>query len=243
MNQDKTNPSVHINSKAIIFGMILMFIVVHIGFGATYIKHFPVFQEYNWLHHIHGALMGSWVMLLLVQPILVHRKKFATHRFLGKLSYAVAPCMIVSMILIARHNYATGVLEKSSAEVMAIQSITWMQILMFVLFYSLAVYFRKSTDKHMRFMIGTAIIMLGPPMSRIIFSYFPDVPATYIFLIPLYVKTGLAAALFVNDVVKKKNWMPYCIVFSAFLLSDVIYYARYSEAWQAFGKFVVNVFY
>ena len=243
MEEDKINQPDHIKTLNIIFGMILTFIIVHIGFHATYIKEFPAFQEYNWLHHIHGALMGSWVMLLLAQPILIYRKKFATHRFLGKLSYAVAPCIIVSMVFIARHNYQTGILKKSAVDVMATQSITWMQIVMFVLFYSLAIYFRKNTYKHMRFMIATAIIMLGPSMNRIIFSYFHDVPIAYIFPISLYVKTGVVAAFFLSDLMKKKNLMPALIVLSAFLFSDIVFHARYTAAWQAVGKFIVNTFY
>ncbi len=243
MQQDKINQTASINTKAIIVGMILISIIVHIGFGATYIKKFPLFQDYNWVHHIHGALMGAWVMLLVVQPFLIHLKKFATHRWLGKLSYAIAPFMIVSMFFIARYNYQTGITEKSAADVMAGQSITWMQIVMFVLFYSLAIYFRRNTFYHMRFMIGTAIIMLGPSMNRLIFSYFPEVPVITILLIVLYVKTGLAAALFFSDIIKRKNWKPYGIVFSAFLFSDVVFYARYSDVWQAVGEFIVNTFY
>ncbi|WP_460561673.1 hypothetical protein [Ferruginibacter profundus] len=243
MLQDKISQPAPIKTRNIIFGMILVFIIVHIGFHATYIKEFPVFQKYNWLHHIHGALMGSWILLLLLQPILIHRKKFATHRFLGKLSYAIAPCMIVSMVLVARYNYQTGILKKSAADVIATQSITWMQIVMFVLFYSLAIYCRKNPYKHMRFMIATAIIMLGPPINRIIVSYFPGVPIPYIFLIALYIKTSVAAALFLNDVMKKKNLMPALIVLSAFLFSDIVFHARYSAAWQAIGRFIVNTFY
>jgi hypothetical protein len=243
VHQDNINQPAPIKTRNIIFGMILVFIIVHIGFHATYINQFPVFQKYNWLHHIHGALMGAWVLLLLVQPILIHYKKFAAHRFLGKLSYAVAPSVIVSMVFIARNNYQTGIINKSAADVMAIQSITWMQIVMFVLFYSLAIYFRKNSYNHMRFMIATAIIMLGPPINRIIFSYFPDVPTLYIFLISLYVKTGVAAALFLSDFIKKKYLMPGLIVLFVFIFSDVVFHARYSDAWQAVGKFIVNMFY
>jgi len=243
VHQDNINQPAPIKTRNIIFGMILVFIIVHIGFHATYIRQFPVFKKYNWLHHIHGALMGAWVLLLLVQPILIHYKKFAAHRFLGKLSYAVAPCVIVSMVFIARNNYQTGIINKSAADVMAIQSITWMQIVMFVLFYSLAIYFRKNSYNHMRFMIATAIIMLGPPINRIIFSYFPDVPTLYIFLISLYVKTGVAAALFLSDFIKKKYLMPGLIVLFVFIFSDVVFHARYSDAWQAVGKFIVNMFY
>ncbi len=243
MLPDKTNEPAPINTKAIIVGMILMFIIVHIGFHATYIKHFPEFKGFAWLHHIHGALMGAWVLLLVVQPILIHKQKFAAHRFLGKLSYIIAPLIIISMFFVARENYQTGVLKKTAVEVMAVQSITWMQLFMFVLFYSLAIYFRRYPYKHMRFIIGIAIIMLGPPINRILFSYFPEIGIANILLIALYLKTAVAAALFFNDLIKKKNWIPYLIVLSAFVLADIVYYARHSAAWQAFGKFVVNNLY
>mgnify|MGYP003412289957 CR=1 FL=1 len=243
MQKDKINQLATIKTRNNIIGMILMIVIVHIGFHATYIKQFPEFQKFNWLHHIHGALMGAWVLLLLLQPILIHYKKFAAHRFLGKLSYAVAPCVIVSMVFIARHNYQTGILKNSAADVMAIQSITWMQIVMFVLFYSLAIYYRKNSYNHMRFMIATAIIMLGPPINRIIFSYFTDIPTAYVFIIALYIKTGVAAALFLSDFIKKKYLMPGLIVLLAFLFSDIVFHARYSDAWQAVGKFIVNTFY
>jgi hypothetical protein len=187
--------------------------------------------------------MGAWVLLLVVQPILIHKQKFAAHRFLGKLSYVITPLIIISMFFVARENYQTGILKKSPVEVMAVQSITWMQLFMFVLFYSLAIYFRKFSYKHMRFIIGIAIIMLGPPTNRILFSYFPEIGVANILLIALYLKTALAAALFLSDFIKKKNWTPYLIVLSAFILADIVYYARYSAAWQAFGRFVVNNLY
>lgn len=243
MQKENLDHSAQINIKSVIAGMILMFIIVHVGFQATYIKHFPEFTGFSWIHHVHGALMASWVMLLVLQPVLIYKRKYRVHRFLGKLSYVIAPLIIISMFLIARQNHQTGILKKAASEVMAIQSITWMQLFMFVLFYSLAIYFRKSTYWHMRFIIGTAIIMIGPPMNRILISYFPGIGADHILLIVLYLKTAIAAAFFLSDFVKKKNWTPCLIVLMAFLFSDGVYHARYSDAWQAFGKFVVNNFY
>lgn len=243
MKQPVTGKSEPINTKAVIVGMILMSIIVHVGFGATYIKEFPVFQKFNWLHHIHGALMGTWVMLLILQPVLIHFKKFTSHRLLGKVSYLLAPCMLVSMVFIARQNYETGILKKTAADVMAVQSITWMQIVLFTLFYSLAIYSRKNTYFHMRFMIGTAIVMLGPPINRILVSYFTDIPVPTILLISLYVKTAVAAVLLLNDLAKRKNITPGLIVFGAFLFSDVVYHLRYADAWQAVGRFIMNSIY
>lgn len=240
MLQDNT---LRIHTKTIIAGMVLVFIIVHIGFHATYIRHFPTFEKFNWVHHVHGALMGSWVLLLLLQPIFIHKKKYAVHRFLGKLSYVIAPLIMISMVFIARQNYESGILKKPVADVMANQSITWMQLFMFILFYSLAIWYRKSTYWHMRFMIASAILMLGPPLNRTLVSYFPEIGTPNILLIVLYLKTVLAAAFFLNDLIRKKNWKPYFIVLLAFLFADLVYHARYSDVWQGVGQFVVNNLY
>jgi len=243
MEQDKINQAAPINTGFIIAGMLLMFILVHVGFQATYFKHFPEFKKFTWIHHVHGALMGSWVLMLVLQPILIYKQKFAAHRFIGKLSYVIAPLMVATMLLVARINYHTGIAQTSSEEIFSRQSNTWMQIFMFVLFYALAISYRKHTDRHMRFMIATAIVMSGPAMSRIIFNYWGEASVPYNVIIPFCVKTGLAALLLIADITRKKNWMPYFIVLLAFLLADLVYYARYSDAWQAFGKFVIHNLY
>lgn len=241
MKQDKTNQT--INTKAIIFLMVLVFVTVQVGFHATYIRYFPDFKQFNWLHHIHGALMASWVILLVVQPILIHKRKFVTHRFIGKLTYLIAPLLIISILFAAKFNYTSSIAEYSFVEVFSGQSITWMALFNFVLFYSLAIFYKKDTAKHLRFMIGTALVMIGPSLDRIIFSYFPISPEFDMSYIQLYFKVGLAAILLLNDIIKKKEWKPYLIVFLAFLFSAFVYHARYSEAWLAFGRFVVNTFY
>jgi hypothetical protein len=243
MQKENKNQASPINAKPIVIGMIVMFIIVHIGFHATYIKHFPEFTHFNWIHHIHGALMGSWVLLLVLQPLLIYKRKFAAHRFLGKLSYVIAPLIVLSMFLVAKENYQTGLIDTTAVDIMANQSITWMQLMLFVLFYSLAIYYRKLTDWHMRFMIGTAIVMIGPPMNRILFIYFPAIGIENILMIVLYLKTTLVFTLFLNDFAKKKNWIPYFIVLVAFLFSDMVYHARYSYAWQTFGRFIISNLY
>ncbi|MFM6925789.1 MAG: hypothetical protein ACKOU7_09840 [Ferruginibacter sp.] len=243
MEQDNLHRSSKNYLKTIIAGMILMFIIVQVGFHATYIKHFPGFTGFSWVHHIHGALMASWCILLVLQPVLIYKGKYTTHRFLGKLSYVIAPLIMISMFLIARQNFESGVLKKPAAEVMANQSITWMQLFMFVLFYCLAINFRKLTNWHMRFMIGTAIIMIGPPLNRFLHSYFPDLPVPVILPLVLGIKTALAAAFLFSDLAKKRSLIPYSVVLAAFLFSDLVYYARYSAVWQGFGKFVTDHLY
>ena len=170
MNQDQTMQS--INTKAIIVGMLLLFIALQIGFHPTYIKHFPAFKPFTWLHHVHGALMASWIILLVVQPILIHTGKNKAHRFMGKLSYLIAPLMIVSMYLILRFTYHKHVIDVSPEAEISNQAPIIMQLFGFTVLYSLGVIYRKHTFYHLRFMIGTAILMIIPIVGRIFFEYF-----------------------------------------------------------------------
>jgi hypothetical protein len=135
--------------------------------------------------------MASWVMLLVLQPVLIHKGRYAAHRFFGKLSYVIAPLIIISMFLIAKLHYHKWVAKLTHEGVFAIQSITWMQLLLFVVFYTMAVYQRKNTAAHMRFMIGTAILMTGRRwaassmhISYRIFRYHP------VYLFPCILKQG-----------------------------------------------------
>ena len=232
-----------IDTRTILIGMVLVFLIVHTGFGITYFQYFPDFQQFTYIHHIHGALMGAWVMLLVAQPFLVHYKKLSIHRVLGKMSWLLAPAIIISMILVARLNYQAGIKVNSSIEVFAKQSITWTQILLFVLFYGLAMVYRKQTFQHLRFIVGTAILMLGPPLGRIILNCWGPFSIPYFAILPLVIKTLIAALLWTLDIYRKRDGRPNFIVLLAFLFADLVYYFRFSEAWQAFGRLVINILY
>lgn len=238
MEKHQLNQSTSINTKAIIFGMVLLFIVLQIGFHPTYIQYFPAFKQFTWLHHVHGALMASWVILLLLQPILIHREKLAAHRFIGKLSYITAPLMIISMFLVLRLTYQKHILVTSVREEMATQASIIMQLVSFIILYTLAIVYRKHTFYHMRFMIGTALLMITPTLGRVFYAYF----AAEI-MYEMYLSIAIAAFLLISDISKKQDWKPYAIVTGTLSFFVFVYHCRYSDAWQAVGKFIANTFY
>jgi hypothetical protein len=236
MNKAKTTQP--ILNKAIIVGMGLLFILLQIGFHPTYLQYFPEFEKFTWLHHIHGALMASWIMLLVVQPVLIHKGLYKAHRFIGKLSYIIGPLMIVSMCLILKFTYHKHVLNSSLQVVMSNQSPIIMQLFSFTVLYCLAIFYRKHTFYHMRFMIGTALLMIIPIVGRIFFEYFAAE-----FWYDLYLSVGIALILLTYDILKKEDWKPYAIVTLILLSILIVYHARYSETWEVFGRFVVDTFY
>lgn len=238
MQQNQTNQPVPTNTKPIIIGMVLLFITLQIGFHPFYIKYFPTFEKFTWLHHIHGALMASWIFFLVIQPVLIHKKRFAAHRFFGKLSYITAPSMVVSMFLILKLSYHKNLPNSSIEKEIAGQASTIMQLLSFMVLYSLAILYRKNTFYHVRFMIGTALLMITPTLGRIFYGYF----AAEI-MYEMYLTLLISSYLLIIDIRKKLDWKPNTIVTFVLFFFVFVYHSRYSEAWQAFGRLWADVFY
>ncbi len=238
MGSNKNNQDATINTKVIIAGMVFLFVILQIGFHPTYIQYFPSFEKFTWLHHVHGALMVSWIILLVLQPILIHKGKLQAHRFAGKLSYIIAPLMILSMFLVLRFTYHKHILETSMQEELSNQAPIIMQLFSFTILYSLAIIYRKQTYYHMRFMIGTALLMMIPIVGRIFFEYFG---ATVWY--DLYLVVGLSIILLLNDIRNKQNWKPYAIVNGVLLSILLVYLFRNTDASHSVGQFWANNFY
>src|SRR5687768_138908 len=81
-------------------GLILLAVA---GFFTSYLL--VIFQPTVPIIHIHFAFMTVWMMMLVVQPFLIKYKKFAIHRFLGKISYVFVPLVLLSGFLMMRHGY------------------------------------------------------------------------------------------------------------------------------------------
>jgi len=228
-----------VTPKAFFIAMGFLFILLQVAFHPEYIKYFPQFDGFSWIHHTHGAIMVSWVIMLIIQPYLIYKRKYKTHRLIGKISYFTAPLMLISMFLATRLNYLTTIGKIPFKDVAYIQALNFITPLIFLLFYSLAVINKNDVFKHQRYMIGTSFIMLTAVLSRILQHSFGTANIEpYDFFLPLYIGFILSALLLVNDIVKKKNPFPYTIVTVALLLNIIIFYARYTEVWQSVVRFV-----
>lgn len=148
--------------------MLLLVALAALGFYKTYFSQFPDFTENSTalshskvsiFDHIHATLATLWIFFLIIQPLLIRYGKLKIHRTIGKISYVIFPLLIFSFIvLIARILHANH-------PIVAYMPIADGTLL--ALFYSLAIYNRKNTPQHMRYMIGTATVFLGPTFGRI----------------------------------------------------------------------------
>ena len=124
---------------------VALYVMTHLGFYKTYFIQFPSFEDFQLLHHIHGFLMSTWILMLIIQPLLISYGKIKLHHFVGRLSYVIAPMVIVSLLLITKMSYNKGILLSSPREAIADQALSIGQFFTFTGFYTLAMVYRKNT--------------------------------------------------------------------------------------------------
>lgn len=143
-------------------GMLLLALV---AFWPTYLSRLGVSSGYT---HVHAILATMWLSMLIAQPVLVRRRNLDRHRALGRFSYALAPAIVISVVLLA-HSRITGL----EGEAFGIQSyVLWLQVSLvglFALSYGLAVATRRTMALHARFMICTGLTLIDPIVIRVMF--------------------------------------------------------------------------
>lgn len=121
-------------------------------------------------------------MMLIVQPFLIKYKKISWHRLLGKASYLLVTLVLITSWILARNEYyrkidnlqnkvIDGSQDLSHLEILkaaSLDPIALIAVIWFVTFYSLAILHRKQSNKHARYMLATALILLSPTIDRFV---------------------------------------------------------------------------
>src|ERR1700729_2422344 len=145
--------------RGIIWFFLALLVLVLLGFYKPYFALFPDFDKtFNTIVHIHATALLLWVGLLLVQPVLILTKKMKAHRFLGKCTYFLVPVIVLSSIAVMDKQYGE---EKAqglgSSESLKTLWIPFMEILLFSVFYLLAILYKRDARYHMRYIVCTAL--------------------------------------------------------------------------------------
>jgi hypothetical protein len=162
--------------------------------------------------HFHGIMMLIWISLLIAQPILIRRKRLKTHRLLGKVSYFVGPVVFISMLMIT-HQTRRVIVSPSA--------ITFTNLNLWLICYTLAIVYRHKTYIHARAMIGTAISLLDPIFMR--FMFYVIVPTIHLsglvaFFIGVSIVLGVLIALIILERKQKKGRWIFPLILGYYIL-------------------------
>ena len=139
--------------------------LVLLGFWKSYFSLFfkDVTNDYAFYFHFHATMVSLWVLMLIVQPILIRKKKLNVHRFIGKFSYAIMPLLLLSIILI--ENY-TGKLSPDAELTFTNYVNSLSDALKVLIFFVIAIWGRHNVSIHARAMVCTGIAFIGPALVR-----------------------------------------------------------------------------
>lgn len=222
--------------------IILVLIGVQWGFYKNYTREFPNFIGKTNIIHIHGALLMSWLVLLIVQPLLIKTGKIQLHRTIGKVSYVLGPLIIIFLFLVGKGGYWRAIGNLPEHNVLTFIVLDSRGLISFAIFWALAMLYRKDSASHMRYMIATGILAIGPGVGRGLTNSFGLDLGTALTITDLIV-LAIVGFLLGFDIYKKKNYRSFLVVFIVFLIGTILWQARDSDAWQSFAKSYAAMFY
>lgn len=187
-----------------------------LGFYRTYIVQFPNFKENITTYiHIHAFIASIWILLLIIQPFLIINKKFRLHQRVGRFSYIVFPLLILSFIPQIARTFNSGNIRNLFFPVA--------DSFLLIMFYSLAIYNRKRRAQHMRYIIATSLVFLGPTVGRIgpIMLGWPELFTQNIQYGIIY---SILISLLFYDKINGNTYKPYLVAMSFFVMHQIVYY-------------------
>mgnify|MGYP003525426348 FL=1 len=196
--------------------LLLLIPLIFAGFYKTYFQSFPNFEEdIDAYIHIHAAIATLWVVILIIQPFLIVNKKTVLHKKVGRLTYFIFPLLILSFVPRIIRTYNLGEYPN------LFFSLADGSLL--ILFYSLAIYNKKKTAKHMRYMIASALALLGPTVGRIgpIMLGWGDVLTQNVQYGIIY---SILISLVLYDKKNQKKYQPYLVAIGAYVIHQIIYH-------------------
>jgi len=143
------------------------FLVVLSAFWLTYITR--IFEQENYRMHLHGATLFLWCLMLIIQPLLIRKKMNLLHRRLGKFSYVLVPALVFTTLDLFLYR-----IKRQPAIDYALVALVLNALIAFIILYGLAIYYRKKSALHARYMLCTVFPFLTPATDRILFVYFPS---------------------------------------------------------------------
>ena len=182
--------------------------------------------------HLHGATLLLWGMMLVVQPWLIYRGQWNLHRALGKISYVLAPLVVVSTLLLANHRLKQQITPEQIYFFYVQIGLT----ALFALAYTQAIRNRRWPVVHARYMICTGLTLFDPIVARLLF-FFGGMGVPEIQVVTYATIDAILLYLWKRDRDSGKDIQVFPRMLTAFVVMQVPTFFLYkTTAWLAFTQ-------
>lgn len=164
-------------SVALVFALL-----VFVGFSRTYYLRALLAGPPvpSLMVHLHGIVMSAWVLLFMTQVSLVATRRVDLHRRLGYASIGLAVLIVViglrTALEAARHGSLSTPVGFSQP---TFSAVPLGDLVLFILFYGGAIYFRRMPARHKGLMLLTVANFLPPAVGRLPFEIVRSNPVVF----------------------------------------------------------------
>jgi ABC-type xylose transport system permease subunit len=184
-------------------------------------------------------MASLWIALLILQPILIRKKKISIHKKTGKLSYIILPLFFVSVILLKHSNIGGEVTEGLGASL-------WLQLKDLVIIgvmFIIAMRNKHNMQVHARAMIATGIVFIEPTLGRfIILTLLPEpdfMLGLGITVIIMY--TLIISVIFLERKQKSGRWV-FPLLLGLFIIFHYLIFFQVSfPLWDSIAEWFVRL--
>jgi hypothetical protein len=161
-----------------------------VGFGKTFFLRSLLFESFMPVYlSVHGAVLTTWYVLVVIQTCLVASRQTGAHRRLGAATVAVGALVVpISAFVVVRsvpRFLASGFDQAFVGDVVVGDSLS---LIAFSLLLAAAVQTRLRPDIHKRLMMMSCFMIYGPVFARydIIYGVHVPIPAELLLLPALW---------------------------------------------------------
>ena len=141
--------------------------IILFGFAQFEMRGFVDIRNAPAYLHLHGAIMVSWLGLIVVQNLLIQKMQVKLHRTIGYIGVALALGVVVMGSYVGRHAITDHLVPPFFTNPQFL-ALTQVEALSFGLLVALAVIYRRHVQFHRRFMLISTIQIVEPAFGRLL---------------------------------------------------------------------------
>ena len=223
--------------RAWMFFLLAMAVIIA-GFVPSFFTKLPTTDAW---HHLHGMTATAWLTLLVVQPLLYSRGNMKLHRRLGKISFLLVPMLtvggikMIQLMIQGREHYPP-------LEAFRLSFIDVVSLLSFISFFVLAIRHVRNTALHARYLAATAVLLVSPGLTRLLFHTVPAINTFSIGLNVCFAIMDIAVILLLLDDKRRDGHFSKPYLQLAAVVFGIHLCLPFVSKWSWWQQFAVSIF-